>query len=779
LSNAHESDKKAAAAPAGGDGSAPSPTQGSGIAVVSNVSASDPDNSVVSTVIAKAAPLPPVAPAPPKPTARLISPLSPGAKTFPVPKPGGVSVPKPGAPPPPPIPAALAVKLGGKQIPELSGAVITGARRSDAPPPIVPRSRTPLPPLPPAPADGGPTTLPPPVDATAEDDVDIDLDAPVAPASEPPRAKGPPRGQLPAICMFGRFEILGRIAFGGMAEIFLGRETTQVGASRLLAIKRILPHVADDPKFVEMFLDEARLAIQLSHPNICHIYEFGGLEGAYFIAMEWIAGVPLGKIVRRARSMKGVPVEVGVRIIANVAEALHYAHTARDANGTPLQIVHRDCTPHNIMVSYDGRVKLLDFGIAKAESASTKTEAGVVKGKFAYMSPQQCLGKHIDGRADVFALGICMWEALTGKTLFQRDTDYETMKSVIEDKAPSMRSVRPDIPEALDAIVAKALEKSADLRYQNAAKFQEALEEWLASKGKAITTAKIAELMDKLFEEEIKRGPLVDSTPFGMSFNNRPKGGPAGTTGDFQAISGTSNPSAVAAGIASASQPSGVAAAVEPPKRNNAMIAAIGALALALVIAIGFIAFGGSAPPPTTNAIAAPPPTSVVVAPPTSVAPAPPTTTTPDVPAPVARGRVMVTVDVPTAAVRIGEQVLTVADASAGVELPVGHYAVHVEATGHVPFDGEIDVSEGEVARLDVVLPVRHVAPPAHLSINTRPWSKVYVGPRLLGTTPIGEASVPSGTVRLRIVDRDGRVFQRTVTIAGGASESVFYDLDH
>src|SRR5262249_34683409 len=163
-----------------------------------------------------------------------------------------------------------------------------------------------------------------------------------------------------------------------------GRETTQVGASRLLAIKRILPHVADDPKFVEMFLDEARLAIQLSHPNICHIYEFGGLEGAYFIAMEWIAGRPLGKIGRPARSIKGVPVETGVRIIANVAEALHYAHTARDANGTPLHIVHRDCTPHNIMVSYDGRVKLLDFGIAKAESASTKTEAGVVKGKFAY-----------------------------------------------------------------------------------------------------------------------------------------------------------------------------------------------------------------------------------------------------------------------------------------------------------------------------------------------------------------------------------------------------------
>ena len=689
------------------------------------------------------------------------------------------------------MPPGLAAKLGGKLIPELSGAVITGARRSDAPPPMIPRSRTPLPPLPPAPLDGGPTTLPPaPASSSVEESVDEDVDigemdetaSPGAPASaHPPRPNAPPRGQLPAICMFGRFEILGRVAFGGMAEIFLGRETTQVGASRLLAIKRILPHVADDPKFVEMFLDEARLAIQLSHPNICHIYEFGGLDGAYFIAMEWISGAPLGKIVRRARSMGGIPPELAVRIIANVAEALHYAHTAKDANGTPLQIVHRDCTPHNIMASYDGRVKLLDFGIAKAESASTKTEAGVVKGKFAYMSPQQCLGKNIDGRADVFALGICMWEALTGSTLFQRDNDYETMKSVIEDKAPPMSSKRKDIPQALEEIVAKALEKSADLRYASAAKFQQALEDYLASTGKAVTTSRLGELMEKLFDEEIKRGPLVDSTPFGMSFNKHPGGAAfASITGSHpatRAISGTSHPSAVAAGISMGSQPEALAA----PKRSPMLLVGIAAAALALVAFLAFFAGGGGAtsPPPSSVALApptrvAPPPTSVVeVAP-----PPPPTTTLPDVPG-VVRGRVMVNVDVPTAAVRIGEQVLSVADAAAGVELPVGHYAVHVEAPGHLAFDGELDVSESELARLDVTLPVRHVAPPARLSINTRPWSKVYVGPRLLGTTPIGEASVPSGAVRLRIVDRDGRVFNRTVTLAAGASDSVFYDLDH
>jgi serine/threonine protein kinase len=684
-----------------------------------------------------------------------------------------------------PLPPGLAAKVGSKTVPELlGGPVITGARRSDAPPPMVPKSAAALPPLPPAPADGGPTALPsrPPAPAAEpppSDELDIDVEAP-APKIEPLRPAAPPRGQLPAICMFGRFEILGRIAFGGMAEIFLGRETTQVGASRLLAIKRILPHVADDPKFVEMFLDEARLAIQLSHPNICHIYEFGGLEGAYFIAMEWISGAPLGKILRRARASGGIPVELAARMIGNVAEALHYAHTVRDANGTPLAIVHRDVTPHNVMVSYDGRVKLLDFGIAKAESASTKTEAGVVKGKFAYMSPQQCLGKNIDARADVFALGICMWEAITGHSLFQRDNDYETMKAVIEDKAPAMSSKRPDVPQALEAIVSRALEKSADLRYQSAAQMQQALEDYLATTGKAITTSRIASFMEKLFDDEIRRGPLVDSTPFGMSFSKHPGGTLGSSTGSHAAVITGSRPSMISP-ILGASSPSADALAEPPPtsSRRPVVIGLASVVGIALVAALAFFAGGGgshtSDPPPST----APP---VSLAPPTSIAeelPPPPSSSAPDHPPAIAEGRVLVAVDVPEAAVRIGEQVLDATQAAAGIALPVGHYAVHVEASGHVAFDGEIDVLADETARLDVSLPTRHVAPPAHLSINTRPWSKVYVGSRLLGTTPIGEASVPSGTVRLRIVDRDGRVFSRSVTIAAGASDSVFYDLDH
>lgn len=189
--------------------------------------------------------------------------------------------------------------------------------------------------------------------------------------------------ELPTIARYGdKYELLGRIAYGGMAEIFLCREVGHTDTRRLMVVKRVLPHVAEDEHFVNMFIDEARLAMQLNHPNICHVYNFGQAEGTYYIAMEWVNGKPLSKIIRRARKNDGMPVAVVLKIIAQVAEALDYAHRAADAGGEPLGVVHRDVSPQNIMVSYDGVVKLLDFGIAKASSHSTRTEAGVIKGKF-------------------------------------------------------------------------------------------------------------------------------------------------------------------------------------------------------------------------------------------------------------------------------------------------------------------------------------------------------------------------------------------------------------
>ncbi len=333
---------------------------------------------------------------------------------------------------------------------------------------------------------------------------------------------------LPALCAFGRYELLGRLAVGGMAEIYLARETSTVqgAGSRHLVIKRVLAQVADDETFRTMFFDEARLAMCLNHPSIVHLYEFGEEQGAWFLAMEWIDGIAVGKLIRKARETGGVPAPIAVKICAQVADALHYAHNLKDEAGEPLGIIHRDVSPQNVMVSFEGAVKLLDFGIAKASFQHTRTQDGQVKGKFAYMSPQQCLGEPMDGRADVFALGVVLYESLTGRPLYHRKTQYETMRAVIEEEVPSIRTHRPELPESLDALVQRALQKRQEDRFESAGAMQVALEHWLATQQEVVPAPRIASYLQSIFGEEIQRGPAVDSTPFGQSFQllDRPSG---------------------------------------------------------------------------------------------------------------------------------------------------------------------------------------------------------------------------------------------------------------
>jgi serine/threonine protein kinase len=318
----------------------------------------------------------------------------------------------------------------------------------------------------------------------------------------------------PAVATFGRYEILGRLAVGGMAEVFLARELGHHHAIRHVAIKRILPQIADDETFVEMFLDEARLAVQLNHPNICHIYDFGELEEAYFIAMEWVNGVSLGKMIKRARDQRiEIPVPVAIKITAHIAEALHYAHQARDGMGRPMTIVHRDVSPQNIMVRFDGVVKLLDFGIAKNASQTSQTEAGVVKGKFSYMAPEQCLGRTLDGRTDIFALGSCIYEALTGTAAFRRGSDLDTMRAIVHEEPKPIRVARPDVPEALGDIVDRALAKDPKDRFQTAGDLYVALERWLAERSEFIRAMHISQYVEKLMPGEAQQGPLTQSSP--------------------------------------------------------------------------------------------------------------------------------------------------------------------------------------------------------------------------------------------------------------------------
>ncbi|MBK8171234.1 MAG: serine/threonine protein kinase [Sandaracinaceae bacterium] len=351
--------------------------------------------------------------------------------------------------------------------------------------------------------------------------------APAMPGSGTTRIAPRSYADLPVLGWYGQYALLGRIAFGGMAEIFLARETlSQAGKTRPLVVKRILPHVADDPKFVQMFLDEARLANHLTHPNIAGIYGYGEQDGTYFIAMEWVHGIPLGRLVRRARDAAQIPHAVAARIIAHIAEALDYAHNAVDDKGDPLSIVHRDVSLQNIMVGYDGNVKLLDFGVAKASTHASVTDAGTVKGKLAYMAPEQARGEDVDRRADVFSLGVCLYEALTCRALYHRPSEYETLRAVIEQPVPSARSIDETIPHDLDMIVQKALAKLPAERFQTAGEMSDALMQFLESTNQAVLPAVIADFLASLFGEEMKRGPLLDATPTGHALSRVDGGRP-------------------------------------------------------------------------------------------------------------------------------------------------------------------------------------------------------------------------------------------------------------
>ena len=319
---------------------------------------------------------------------------------------------------------------------------------------------------------------------------------------------------LPAIARFGRFDILGRLAVGGMAEIFLARESGPGRGTRAVVIKRILPHVATDPRFVEMFLHEAELAMHLTHPNLCSIHEFGEQDGEYFIAMEWVNGVSITQMHKALfdRGDSGIPAACTARIGAEIAAALHFAHVAKDAQGRPLKLVHRDVTPDNIMVGFDGKVKLLDFGVAKAASQRLKTEAGMLKGKFAYMSPEQYQGLELDGRADVFSLGACMYEAVTGLALFHRPTEYETMGAIVDDEpAVRARFHRPDVPAGLDTIIAKALEKNRDRRYPSADALHDALERYFVETGTVFHARDVGTFASELCKKQFAEGPTLDT----------------------------------------------------------------------------------------------------------------------------------------------------------------------------------------------------------------------------------------------------------------------------
>ena len=298
----------------------------------------------------------------------------------------------------------------------------------------------------------------------------------------------------------GRYVVKRKLAEGGMAEIFVAAAQGPEGFSKDVVLKVVRSFLASDPQFIEMFIAEARLASKLNHANVVQIFDFGKHEDSYYLAMEYVRGASLWVLRQRckAQALRITPLLVA-EIGAQVARGLHYAHSLVD-RGTPLAIVHRDVTPHNVLLSFDGAVKLTDFGIAKA--STTHTAPGMLKGKFAYMAPEQARGEVVDARADLFALGIVMWEFLTGTRLFDLPNEVHTLRAVQDQLIVPPHRLNPDVPEALSAIVMRALERTTAARWPNAFELERALAMFVLSTAKTPEDASVARFVQAVLAEE-------------------------------------------------------------------------------------------------------------------------------------------------------------------------------------------------------------------------------------------------------------------------------------
>ncbi len=309
--------------------------------------------------------------------------------------------------------------------------------------------------------------------------------------------------QLPR--RFGKYTLIRKVAAGGMAELYLALHKSVAGFEKLVAVKRVLPHLAEDQGFVEMLLQEARVAAQLDHPNVAHIFDVGVHEGEYYIAMEFVHGEDLRSIVRQMKK-KGVtsfPLEHTLAIVLGCCAGLAYAHEKKDLDGEPLHIVHRDVSPQNILVTFSGDVKLVDFGIAKVGVQMEDTGSGKLKGKIPYMSPEQARGEAIDHRSDIFSLGVILFELSTGRRLFRGRNEMETLRLVTESTYPRPRDINPNLPEALEAIILKALEKDRARRYASARELQADLEAFVREHQIPVSPISLGQWMQSLFEEKL------------------------------------------------------------------------------------------------------------------------------------------------------------------------------------------------------------------------------------------------------------------------------------
>lgn len=561
--------------------------------------------------------------------------------------------------------------------------------------------------------------------------------------------------------VFGKYEIQHRLAIGGMGEVFYALQKGVPGFERPVILKSLLPELAAQDGFIDQFLDEARVAATLNHPNVVSIFEVGQWNGTYYIAMEYIRGRNLAQVLRKAVEQQSyVPPLVAVRIVKDAALGLDHAHRATDGAGQPLNVVHRDISPQNIMVRDDGLTKVVDFGIARASNRATRTATGALKGKLAYMAPEQVLSVDVGPRSDQFALGVVLWELLTHRRLFKADRDIDVVKKVLEEPI-SLPSALVPVDPAVEAIAMRMLERDAEKRFASCADVAIALDGVLSRATGPEPTP--ADFMRQLGTDDLV--VRVKATPSQSgNFVISLKGTPAGPEQEVLIKTGTSvKPASLA---------------TKPSSRTKVIIP------IAALVLLAGVAFGISSRTPVEQP-APPVPTPVVVPEPVVVKPPEPTPTEPPPAAVVKPATLRIVTVPPKASLRVDGRPIgeTPQDVEVSPESP--HY-VSIERPGFKRVEQTIEPVAGEIR--DVTITLEAIAAPrakpgkvpepvateerkgtGTLTVNTEPWTKVWVDGEPLGSSPVGERKLAAGKHSLQFVNEAANIdVTRTIDLKTG-----------
>ncbi len=309
-----------------------------------------------------------------------------------------------------------------------------------------------------------------------------------------------------------RYRVIEKLASGGMAEVFLAESAGLEGFKKRVAIKRVLPHLSEKKKFISMFLDEARLSAHLSHSNCVQVFDIGVGDNAYFIVMEYVDGADLKAVLESLRKRNRLmAVEEACFVALKICEGLAYAHELKDDVGRPFGVVHRDVSPPNVLITKHGEIKIVDFGLARASTQLEKSEPGIIKGKFSYLAPEAALGQDVDHRADIFAVGIILWEMLSSRRLFLGETDFATVKLVQQAQVPALSTVNPQVTRELDQLIAKSLARDPSVRFQSAREFALDLNRFLFKNGRPVGSFSIADLVQSTIRERVRIRPQQPS----------------------------------------------------------------------------------------------------------------------------------------------------------------------------------------------------------------------------------------------------------------------------